>query len=73
VDTIHLVLALVRQDGGVVPSVLEKIGVKAALFGDVLERQLKSRPQVEGEGLQRGDFARAATTLEPPPENWRRR
>jgi ATP-dependent Clp protease ATP-binding subunit ClpB len=64
VDTIHLVLALVRQDGGVVPSVLEKIGVKSALFGDVLERQLKSRPQVQGEGLQRGISRELQTTLE---------
>ena len=48
VDALHLALALVRQDGGVVPAVLEKIGVKADLFADVLDRQLRSRPQVEG-------------------------
>ena len=42
VDTVHLVLALVRQEGGVVPSVLEKIGVKSGLFADVLARQLRS-------------------------------
>lgn len=64
VDTIHLVLALVRQEGGVVPSVLEKIGVKSALLADVLERQLKSRPQVHGEGLQRGVSRELQTTLE---------
>ena len=64
VDTIHLVLALVRQEGGVVPSVLEKIGVKASLFADVLERQLVSRPQVQGEGLQRGVSRELQTTLE---------
>lgn len=64
VDTIHLVLALVRQEGGVVPSVLEKIGVKATLFADVLERQLRSRPQVQGEGLQRGVSRELQTTLE---------
>ena len=64
VDTIHLVLALVRQDGGVVPSILERIGVKSALFADVLERQLASRPQVQGEGLQRGVSRELQTTLE---------
>jgi ATP-dependent Clp protease ATP-binding subunit ClpB len=64
VDTIHLVLALVRQEGGVVPSILEKIGVKSALFADVLERQLASRPQVQGEGLQRGVSRELQTTLE---------
>ena len=64
VDTIHLVLALVRQEGGVVPSILERIGVKSALFADVLERQLASRPQVQGEGLQRGVSRELQTTLE---------
>ena len=49
VDTLHLVLALVRQEGGVVPSILEKIGVKADLYGEVLDRVLQARPQVEGE------------------------
>ncbi len=64
VDTLHLVLALVRQEGGVVPSILEKIGVKAELFGDVLDRQLRSRPQVEGEGVQRGVSRELQGTLE---------
>ena len=64
VDSLHLVLALVRQAGGVVPSILEKIGVKADLFADVLDRQLRSRPQVEGEGLQRGVSRDLQTTLE---------
>ena len=64
VDALHLVLALVRQEGGVVPSVLEKIGVKPDLFGDMLDRQLRSRPQVEGEGLHRGVSRDLQTTLE---------
>jgi hypothetical protein len=64
VDALHLVLALVRQEGGVVPSVLEKIGVKSALFADVLDRQLRSRPQVQGEGLQRGVARELQGTLE---------
>ena len=64
VDSLHLVRALVRQEGGVVPSILEKIGVKADLFGDVLDRQLRSRPQVEGEGLQRGVSRDLQTTIE---------
>ena len=42
VDTLHLVLALVRQEGGVVPSILEKIGVKADLYGEVLDRVLRA-------------------------------
>ena len=64
VDTLHLVAALVRQEGGVVPSVLEKIGVKSDLFAEVLARQLRSRPQIEGEGLHRGVSRDLQTTLE---------
>ena len=64
VDTLHLALALVRQEGGVVPAVLEKIGVKSDLFADVLDRQLRSRPQVEGEGLHRGVSRDLQATLD---------
>lgn len=34
VDTLHLLLALTRQEGGVVPALLEKIGVRSDLFAD---------------------------------------
>ncbi len=54
VDTLHLVRALVRQEGGVVPALLEKMGTKPEALGDVLDHILDSRPQVQGEGLQRG-------------------
>ena len=64
VDTLHLVLALVRQEGGVVPSILEKIGVKADLYGEVLDRVLRARPQVEGESLHRGLSRDLQTTME---------
>ncbi|MDR0994321.1 MAG: ATP-dependent chaperone ClpB [Verrucomicrobiota bacterium] len=47
-DTIHLVLALVRQDGGVVPSLLEKIGTRPDLFAAALEKQLGTHARVEG-------------------------
>ena len=64
VDSLHLMLALARQEGGVVPSLFEKIGVKSALFAEVLERQLQQRPRVEGAGLQRGISRDLQTTLE---------
>ena len=64
VDTLHLVLALVRQEGGVVPSILEKIGVKADLYGEVLDRVLRARPQVEGESLHRSLSRDLQTTME---------
>ncbi len=64
VDTLHVTLALVRQEGGVVPSILEKIGVKASMLADVLERQLARRAQVKGEGLHRGGSRDLQATLE---------
>ncbi len=64
VDTLHLVQALIRQEGGVVPSILDKIGVKADLFGEVLDRILRARPQVEGDRLHRGLSRDLQTTLE---------
>ena len=45
---LHLALALVRQEGGVVPSLLEKTGVKAELFGAALEKQLDTHARQEG-------------------------
>ena len=48
---LHLALALVRQQGGVVPSVLEKTGVKPDLFATALEKQLDTHARQEG-GVQ---------------------
>ena len=64
VDTLHLVRALIRQEGGVVPSILEKIGVKADLYGEVLDRILSARPRVEGDSLHRGMSRDLQTTLD---------
>ncbi len=64
VDTLHLLLALVRQEGGVVPALLDKIGVRASRLADVLERQLQSRPQLAGETVQRGMSRELHVTLE---------
>ena len=48
---LHLALALVRQEGGVVPSLLEKTGVRTDLFGAALEKQLDTHARQEG-GVQ---------------------
>ena len=64
VDTLHLLLALTRQEGGVVPALLEKIGVRSDLFADVLDRQLRSRPQLTGENVQRGISRGLQVTLD---------
>ena len=64
IDSAHLALALARQEGGVVPSILEKIGVKAGMFAEVLERVLRSRPKVQGEGLRREASRELRSALE---------
>ncbi len=51
IDTGHLALALVRQDGGIVPSILEKMGVPLKAFAVALEEMLKKRPSVSGPGM----------------------
>ncbi|MFW5994615.1 MAG: Clp protease N-terminal domain-containing protein, partial [Spirochaetia bacterium] len=51
-DADHLLLALVRQDGGVIPPLLDRIGVdRNALDADVVE-MLEGKPKVHGEGTQ---------------------
>lgn len=53
-DVAHVVLALLQQEGGIVPSLLERVGVRPEMFESVLRRQLESRPKVEGAGVSRG-------------------
>src|SRR5512132_2162080 len=44
----HLLLALLRQDEGVVPPMLEKLGVKPEALAQQIESDLDSRPKVSG-------------------------
>ena len=46
VDTIHLLLALVRQEGGVVGSLLEKLKLDTKLLEGQIEKILEVLPQV---------------------------
>ncbi|MER3403046.1 MAG: ATP-dependent chaperone ClpB [Armatimonadota bacterium] len=48
VDSEHLMLALLQQEGGVVPSILQKLGVMPRLIQNPLEQELSRRPQVSG-------------------------
>ncbi len=47
-DAEHLALALVRQDDGVVPPLLKKVGVDVGALGRDLERVLDRLPKVSG-------------------------
>ncbi|MFA9479215.1 ATP-dependent chaperone ClpB [Phycisphaerales bacterium AB-hyl4] len=54
VDVEHLLLALVRQEDGLVPRLLQRMDVQiSALVGD-LENTLTSRPSVRGPGAEAG-------------------
>ncbi len=48
VDSEHLMLALIQQEGGVVPSILQKLGVIPRTVQSAIENELARRPQVSG-------------------------
>ncbi|MBO4300857.1 MAG: ATP-dependent chaperone ClpB [Desulfovibrio sp.] len=50
-DAEHLALALVRQEKGIVPRILEQMGVQVKAFSVAVEGALRKRPSVSGAGL----------------------
>lgn len=48
IDALHLLHALVTQDGGIVPSLLEKLDLSAKAMALTLERELERLPAVTG-------------------------
>jgi len=48
VDSEHLLLALLRQEGGVAPTLLQKLGVMPRTIETAIEQDLGRRPQVSG-------------------------
>lgn len=54
VDAEHLALALVNQEDGFVPRVLERVGVAPKSLVTALEAVLKKRPSVRGPGAEMG-------------------
>ena len=54
VDAEHLALALVNQEVGFVPRVLERVGVAPKALVTALEAVLKKRPSVRGPGAEMG-------------------
>ena len=61
VDNEHLLLALTRQEGGLVPRLLDKLGRPADVVGQELERALDKRPSVSGPGAGSGPNQVAVT------------
>jgi len=56
VDAEHLLLALLQQDQGLVPRLLEKAGYNAASYTAKLEEELARQPRVSGPGSQPGSI-----------------
>jgi ATP-dependent Clp protease ATP-binding subunit ClpB len=54
IDGEHLLLALVRQEGGLIPRLFDKLGRPADVVAGEIERELQKRPAVGGSGAQPG-------------------
>ena len=54
IDPEHLLLALMRQKGGVVPSLLNRMGTDTAALEGSIEQLLTTKPQITGGGAQVG-------------------
>ncbi len=54
VDGEHLLAALLEQDAGLAPSLLERLGVALPALRADLERELQRRPRVSGGGREAG-------------------
>ncbi len=48
----HLLLSLIRQEDGVIPPLLDRLGVNRKTLEVNLERSLESKPKVYGEGME---------------------
>ncbi len=56
VDTIHLVWALVKQEDGLIPSLLKKMDVNVPFLINALEKELSKKPRVSGPGINPGNI-----------------
>lgn len=46
----HLLYALIHQAGGIIPPLLDKIGIKPNAVAEIVDKHLQSLPQQEGSG-----------------------
>lgn len=54
IDNEHLLLALLEQEQGLIPRVLEKMGVGTQSLIDRVEQEIAKRPRVSGGGYEQG-------------------
>lgn len=63
IDVEHLALALVLQNGGLVPRILEKAGVASSAYEEALTEALDKRPSVSGPGVAETQISLAPRLL----------
>ncbi|MEG2985655.1 MAG: Clp protease N-terminal domain-containing protein, partial [Peptostreptococcaceae bacterium] len=51
VDVIHLLSALVNQENGLIPNIIEKMNISVASLNNSINIQLSKLPQLHGEGI----------------------
>ncbi len=51
VDVIHLLSALVNQEDGLIPNILEKMNVSVVALNNSINTELNKLPQIHGEGI----------------------
>ena len=51
VDVIHLLSALVNQEDGLIPNILEKMNISVAALNNSINIELNKLPQIHGEGI----------------------
>ncbi|WP_195938928.1 ATP-dependent chaperone ClpB [Romboutsia sp. 1001713B170131_170501_G6] len=51
IDVIHLLSALVNQEDGLIPNILEKMGVSVDSVKNSIDVELSKLPQIHGEGI----------------------
>lgn len=56
VDVEHLLLALLGQPEGLIPSILQKMGINETKAIDRCEEELNKRPKVTGQGAENGSL-----------------
>jgi len=56
IEVEHLLLALISQDKGLVPRVLDRAGIKPDAYAKALETELANMPKVSGPGAQPGQI-----------------
>ncbi|QDU35583.1 Chaperonin protein ClpB [Poriferisphaera corsica] len=56
-DVIHLLAALVKQEGGLIPRLFERLGVDQRRLIDDIEGAINRKPKVSGPGIEPGKVA----------------